>query len=88
MCLLASLATCDTGACASIYLCEKAREVFHSRILKDELDNEYLEIKGGKKLAIEDTENVNVLGLKALTYFELFLKKEYNFDFDNLPEYF
>lgn len=86
---------CDTGACTSLYLCPKALIAIKSRIMKDELDNEYIELKSEKRMAVEETsyihENVNIIGLKALFYFGLVLSivdGEYIFEFNNLPDYF
>jgi len=68
----------------NLWICKK------KRILIDELDNEYIEIDG-KKLSVQETpynhKNVNILGLKALSHFELNLFKDMSFGFKNLPDY-
>ena len=80
----------DTGSPSHIYLCKKAKDEIESIINEDELQNEYI-LLNGKKLAIHETpyvhQNVNIIGLLALSYFGFYLKGN-SFELEDLPEYF
>lgn len=78
----------DTGC--PMYLCPKAKDNLKHIIKNDELDVDYIEVLG-KKMTIDKTphvhENVNIIGLMALSRFGFSLMGE-EFSFESLPEYF
>lgn len=80
---------CDTGAPSFLYLAEKTKHVLMCRISEDDLQNSIINIHG-KQMLVSDPpqnhKNVNIMGLRALEYFELYLKQGL-FEFSNLYEY-
>lgn len=78
---------CDTGAPDSFYLCDELRQRLSSRIFEDELGVTFIKI-GGKKFFVgsppSNHDNINILGLKALSIFGLYLEDN-GFLFENLP---
>ena len=81
---------CDTGAPSFIYINSVTRRLIKSIILKDEIDNEYLKInekRMGIKPSPTNHPDVNIIGLRALSQFQLFLNAD-EFSFNNLPDYF
>lgn len=90
---------CDTGAPSSLYLCSRLKEILlRSGRIKIQEDTlvEYIKVDG-RKLIVMDTpschENVNIIGLNALMFFQLqinynFSEKTPSFSFLSIPEYF
>lgn len=81
---------CDTGAPNTIYLNEVTRRIIKSRILKDDLKNEYMRV-GPRKFTVLSTppphDDSNVIGIRALFAFGLVMRQDETFEFTNLPEY-
>ena len=77
---------CDTGAPSFIYISEKTRMCIESRIKIDELENDFITLNSGKMLIESSNSNINVLGLRSLSIFGLYLKYE-EFNFTKLPDF-
>ena len=69
-----------------LYINDLTRRLISERIKVSDLEYEYI-IIGEKKMMIESSlTNVNVIGLRALSYFGLHLSTD-DFNFDNLPAF-
>lgn len=82
---------CDTGAPNSVYLNEVTRKIIKSRINKDHMKTEYINV-GSRKFTVLATpqphDDCNVLGIRTLFAFGLVMRQDETFEFTNLPEYF
>lgn len=81
---------CDTGAPTHIYINSTTRKMIKDLIQKDELENEFLIIDNKRMMLKPSPSNnpdVNIIGLRSLSYFNLILKDD-GFVFLNLPKYF
>ena len=80
---------CDTGAPSFIYISEFTRKCIKNRIKLDDSENEII-IVNGKKMPLSNSPSnhpdVNILGIRALSFFNLCLNYE-DFYFKNLPDY-
>ena len=75
-----------THAPMFIYINELTRRLISERIEVDELEYEY--IIDEKKMMIDSSlTDINVIGLRALSYFGLHLSTD-DFNFDNLPNFY
>jgi hypothetical protein len=83
---------CDTGAPSFLYLNAISYVLFEERIMKDNDSGiDYLLIDG-RKFPVKPTsaphEDCNIIGVRALGRFQLYLNDDGVFDFDNLPDFF
>ena len=81
---------CDTGAPNFVYINSITRRLIDSRILEDDAGTEYIYINNNKmvlKSSSSHHPDVNIIGLKGLDKFGLFVKNG-EFDFEDLPNYF
>lgn len=81
---------CDTGAPTHIYISDLTRRLINSRIEDDDLGNQLITVNGKRMIVNKSPElhrDTNIIGLLALTRFQMFFKDE-GFGFNSLPEYF
>lgn len=81
---------CDTGAPSYIYINELTRRLIKSRILTDDIGNEFIKIADKNLLLKSSPTNhpdTNIIGLKCLSFFGLFLNGN-EFGFTNFPKHF
>lgn len=82
---------CDTGAPMGLYLSEKASNLLrrHGRVIEDETGNEYAEIPGVGKAAVEPTPPghapANIMGLRLLVKLGLSLRPDSTFKLEYVP---
>ena len=81
---------CDTGVPMFIYINEITRRLISDRIQIDDSENEFIMVND-KKMSVHDSPSnhpdVNILGIRALSYFGLKMDYE-DFDFERLPKYY
>jgi hypothetical protein len=83
---------CDTGAPMGLYLSEKALSLLmrHGRVIEDETGNEYAEISGVGKAAVEPTPPghapANIMGLRLLVKLGLSLRPDSTFTLEYVPD--
>ena len=83
--------TCDTGAPSFLYLNKLSQRLLKSRIIVGDVGNEYIYI-GEKRFLVKTPPelhgDINIIGLKALFAFGLWLNHETEqLCFTNLPNY-